>query len=101
MTHDPGPTSQLVQNTWSRITGKSKCPGYLAQYLKFFFFAKFMVWEKKKSDESTQCTKFSICAAKQPLGYLIQDLQKTCRDHSPGLSTKKKKKKKKYTKREE
>ena len=33
LTHDPGPTPQLIQNTWPRITGKSKYLGYLAQYL--------------------------------------------------------------------
>ena len=40
LTHDPGPTSQIVSNAsqivsnaWSRITGKSKCSGYLAQHL--------------------------------------------------------------------
>ena len=56
--------------------------------------------KKKEGVEITQCTQISTCATKQPLEYLIQDLQKTCRDHGLGLGTKRRKKKQ-YTKREE
>ena len=76
LTHDPGPTLQLVQNIWFRITGKSKCPGYLAQYLKKKKkeLAKFMIWDlKKKGGVKAPNAPSSVpVQQKQPPG---QDLQ--------------------------
>ena len=45
LTHDLGPTSQIVSNAWSRITGKSKCSRYLAQHLTRRGPIKFMNWD--------------------------------------------------------
>ena len=49
MTHNPGLTPQLVQSTQPRTIGKSKCLGYLAQYLtKGIYLVHDLGLKKKK-----------------------------------------------------
>ena len=99
MTQDPPP--QLVQNTWPRITSKSKCSRYLAQYLKKEGLpGSWSVTYKKKEGGKKTPNVPSLVPAQQNnhQGTWSRTYSKTCRDHGPRLNAKKEGE---YTKKEE